>query len=167
MYHKTMTKTLMDGPKTYTYYNCGGYPRQRNSKCRNMIPADALEAHVNEHVVYVYGWLEIVERVVIPGSGHERELEQVAQDMRELTERNLAGELSDEDYDRELRELRAERDCIRELPAEPDRVEERPTGVKVWGRGCRRDSEGNDRTSGESVIRAGRYHAFSVSCLAM
>lgn len=66
----------------------------------------------------------VMRQVFAPGNDHSAELADVQLRLKQLG----AEDLDDEEYDRRLAELRAERDRIRELPIEPGRVDWIDTG---------------------------------------
>lgn len=107
-----------------TYYRCKGTDRNP-SRCRNMVPLADLDAWVDEWFTGdAFGNTEIVERIILPGTGHEDDIASVEQDIREL-------DLDSPDFDSRLAALRTERSRLIALPTEPDQTIERPTGVLV------------------------------------
>lgn len=149
MYRRQSVKQKRkDGTRpVHEYYRCDGTAREP-SKCRNMIRRAELDAHVDWMMtggLEGVGDLEIVERVTIHGHGHEDEISEVNRDMAELLSRYTADEVSEDDYDARMTALRAERSRLRALPSEPDRVDDRPTGVTVAEHWRTLDSEGKRR----------------------
>jgi hypothetical protein len=71
---------------------------------------------------------KVTVRTVIPGTDHSAEVEQVKFDMRQLPLRDLP----DAEFDAELARLRAERDRIAALPAEPDRIAKVELDQTYW-----------------------------------
>lgn len=139
----------------HQYYRCNGTQREP-SRCRVMLRAEMLEAEIDRLMTdQLEGLsdLEIVERVMIPGTGHEDEIAQVGQDMAELLSRYTADNVGEDEYDARMNALRTERSRLRALPGEPDRVEERPTGVTVGEHWRTLDSAGKRRYLGASGIQ--------------
>lgn len=133
MYHfESIGPLRKDGTRNrHHYYRCAG-PSRGPSTCKNLIRMDDLDKWVsNWFDIGEFGRLPLVERVVTPGNGHEHEIEQVGQDMQELTAQYAADDIGDDQYDRAMTKLRAERSRLRDLPAEPDQIEDTPTGQTV------------------------------------
>lgn len=103
-------------------YRCTGTQREP-SRCANMVSMPALHGFLDD-------WFTnrpladspVVQTVLTPGNGYADELEQNARDIAEL-------DVDADDYMDALTELRAERKRLQALPAEPDRIEQRPIGV--------------------------------------
>jgi hypothetical protein len=85
--------------------------------------------------------------ILIKGSDHQDELEEVSYRIRELD----PDVMTDDQYDAELARLRAERDRLKALPAQPDRWDEQLTGelyadiyqdLPAWERGAWLKSHG-------------------------
>lgn len=129
MHRKPVYTVRKDGSKKYNvYYRCGGTPRDP-STCKNMFSLAEADESVSGWVTEVIGRLELIERRMIPGSGHDEAIASVEADIRDL-------DLDDPDYLAKHQALLAERARLKALPAEPARVMERPTGIKVaeyWG----------------------------------
>jgi DNA invertase Pin-like site-specific DNA recombinase len=124
MHQKRCYTARKDGSKRYhEYYRCDGSPREP-STCKNMIRMDEADARVTGLITDAFGGLEIIERVTVPGSNHDDEIADVEADIRDL-------DLDAADYDSQLSALRAERKRLKELPAEPAKVMERRTGVRL------------------------------------
>jgi site-specific DNA recombinase len=120
--------------KKYTYYRCHGNERNP-SKCRNMIRLETLDAHVEEFINGPFGDHPASELITIPGHGHEDEIAEVEQDLREL-----AYDASDF-LDRQA-ELLAERKRLRALPMIPTRTEPVLTGDKIRDYWATLDTDG-------------------------
>lgn len=133
MYHMSQTQKKKSGKQyEYKYYRCHGTQRDP-SKCRNMIHANVVEQAVNDSFIETFGYLPMVEKRVIPGSGHEQRLADIGQAIAELAnECYVRGSITEDDYERMRAELKAERNHLASLPAEPDKVEYVPTGI-TWG----------------------------------
>lgn len=129
MYRRSMYNVRKDGSKQYNlYYRCDGSLRDR-STCKNMIPLKEADDWVSSWFAGTIGHLELTERMVIPGHNHEDEIAEVAAEIRDL-------DLDDPDYLVKQSALMAERKRLKELPAAPSEIVERPTGVTVgqhWG----------------------------------
>lgn len=108
------------GRKTPYYYCVGAYPKR--SGCGNASRVTTLDGIVG--MLMRDGQRDIMETVLVPGNDTAADLDEI-----KLLIRALATEdLTDDEYDERLKELRAERDRLAELPSVPDRVERRPTG---------------------------------------
>jgi hypothetical protein len=124
MHQKVVYTRRKDGSKRYhEYYRCNGSPREP-STCQNMIPMADADDHVGGWVTDVIGRMELIERRMIPGSGHDEAISSVDTDIRDL-------DLDDDDYLTKHQALMAERKRLKALPAEPSKVVERPAGIKV------------------------------------
>jgi DNA invertase Pin-like site-specific DNA recombinase len=129
MYHETQ-----DGGRHY--YRCGGKrdasTSQRTERCRNLIPADALDAWATERMTDdVLGTQEVLERTVVAGHDHADAIEVVEDKLRDL-------DFDAPDFLAAQATLLAERANLRELPAVPDSIQFAPTGetfADVWSRG--------------------------------
>jgi hypothetical protein len=91
-----------------------------------MVPLAAMDAAVTD-------WLTsspypVVDRVFVPGSNHDAEIEQVNMALRELP----ALELDEDAEDAERLRLRTERRRLEALTATPDTWQEQETG-ETWG----------------------------------
>lgn len=111
--------------KGYTYYRCAGAgPVATRKACgASLVPLKELDEQVSERISLMTSTIK--ETRVIPGADHSAELEEIKLDIRDLANQDL----SDDEYDAELRRLRAERDRIASLPTEPDRIEQIDTGI--------------------------------------
>lgn len=121
---RSVTKRKDGTEYVFEGYRCDGTPREP-STCKNMIPVAEYDARVNDW--FESGPISTYERIetfVIPGTGHDEELDQNARDIAEL-------DIDAADYDARLIELRNERKRLQTLPNEGDRVEEKWTGVMV------------------------------------
>lgn len=105
------------------YYRCTGKGSQRKG-CGNMIRLTTLDDIVGMLMRSHGKDLEVKDWVVEPGTDHAAELEEIRFEIRSLASQDL----TDEEYDTRLKELRAERDRITVLPSTPDRLVEQPTG---------------------------------------
>lgn len=122
MYRLRAQNTRKDGSKQFNvYYRCWG-TEMNPSECRNMYPLEDLDAWVNERMARVR--FPRYEIVVTPGHGHENEIYEVEQDLREL-------DLDAPDYDARHATLRAERARLRALPSTVDKVERKKTGDRI------------------------------------
>jgi DNA invertase Pin-like site-specific DNA recombinase len=108
------------------YYRCAGKgTARRRSECRNMVQVRLVDGAVDTIAKRTFYRPVMTERLV-PGHDHGAELAQVQFDMQQLA----LADLADDEYDAKLAGLRRERDRLRSLPSEPDRVELVPTGEK-------------------------------------
>ena len=111
------------------HYRCAGRGSQRKG-CGNMVKLAAVDGAVNQIVRRTFNVPVTVKRVT-PGDDHSQELEAVKLEIRQLAQVDLP----DEEYDRRLAELRAERDRIDGLEVEPGSVVVEDTGevyAEVW-----------------------------------
>jgi hypothetical protein len=105
------------------YYRCTGKGSQRKG-CGNMIRLTTLDGLVGLLMRSHGKDLEVMDWIVELGTDHAAELEEIRFEIRSLASQDL----TDEEYDTRLKELRAERDRIAVLPCTPDRLVEQPTG---------------------------------------
>src|ERR1039458_6850581 len=112
----------------------------------NMVRMEVTDAAVNEIMATTFR-VPVKRLILVKGSDYQDELDEIRYRIREL-DPDL---MSDEQYDAELRRLRAGRDRLKALPAEPDRWEEQLTGelycdiyqaLPVSGRGAWLTSHG-------------------------
>lgn len=130
--------------KDYRYYRCHGTPKNR-STCGNMIAMAELEAWVRDQMTGPdIGPLPVIEVVCIPGSSHEDEIDEVEDKLRDL-------DFDDPRFDEKQAALRAERKRLKNLEAEPARLDERETGETVAERWARLD----DAQRRDYLLRAG------------
>ena len=130
MYKTTPSKKLQATCRYLTvYYRCFGRGSQRRS-CGNMVPLDAVDAAVDEIIAATFD-VPVMKREII--YGNEAEIEAKVQKIKFEIQQLGSFELPDEDYDRELARLRAERDRVANLDRIPDHVELVPTGDTYYG----------------------------------
>ena len=108
------------------YYRCAGRGSQRKG-CGNMVQLAAVDGAVNQIAAKTFNVPVMVKRIT-PGDDHSAELEAVKLEIRQLA----SVDLPDDEYDRRLAELRAERDRVNALPVTPGTVELVPTGETYW-----------------------------------
>jgi DNA invertase Pin-like site-specific DNA recombinase len=96
------------------YYRCYGRGAQRKG-CGNMVPMEQVDDAVNKVIATTFN-TPIKLWTLIPGYDHQDEIDAVKDEIRDLGSLDL----NDDEHDRRLRELRAERDRLNELPAEDD-----------------------------------------------
>nr|UXE44741.1 hypothetical protein Hi04_10k_c361_00005 [uncultured bacterium] len=124
MARKAVYTKLKDGSKNYLlYYQCNGSARDR-STCRNMLRMDAADEYASSWVTEVIGRARLYERTTKPGHGHDDEIADVKQAIRDL-------DVEAADYDAELARLRAELAGLKQLPVTQPQAEERDTGLTV------------------------------------
>jgi DNA invertase Pin-like site-specific DNA recombinase len=111
-----MTGRLAGGRQEY--YRCYGRGPQRQG-CGNMVKMSLVDDAVDTIIAEAFAF-PMTQFVRIKGEDHEGEIEAVKDQIRELG----GLDLPDDEYDRRLAELRAERDRLRALPAEPDEIRE-------------------------------------------
>lgn len=110
------------GSATLTYYRCTGTGSQRKG-CGNMVRMEVTDAAVNQIMATTFR-VPVKRLILVKGSDHQDELEEISHRIRELD----PDVMTDEQYDAELARLRAERDRLKALPAQPDRWDEQLTG---------------------------------------
>jgi len=93
------------------YYRCHGTKREP-SKCSNMVSRDDVDRQVSDAVM-AYGRLPHVKHVFIRRTDHANRIADIEQEIRELN-------LDDPESEVKFAELRAERNRVRDLPAEKD-----------------------------------------------
>ena len=111
-----------------------------------MVRMEVADAAVNEIMATTFR-VPVKRLILIKGLDHQDELEEISHRIRELD----PDVMTDEQYDAELARLRAERDRLKALPAEPDRWDEQLTGelyadiyqaLPAWERGAWLKSHG-------------------------
>jgi|SRR5215469_493476 len=105
----------------YAYYRCAGHGKKRQS-CGNFVNLATTERLVDQ----VLSQLDspIYETVIIPGTNHEAEIEEINRDLRDLPGLNLP----ENEEDEQRATLRAEKKRLMALTPTPDRVELVDTG---------------------------------------
>ena len=119
---KTRGSSKAGSSGTITYYRCWG-TGSRPKGCGNMVRMDVADAAVNQVIAATFR-VPVKRLILVKGSDYQDELEEVSRRMRDLD----PDVMTDEQYDAELARLRAERDRLKALPAEPDRWDEQLTG---------------------------------------
>jgi hypothetical protein len=111
-----------------------------------MVRMDVADAAVNQIMATTFR-VPVKRLILVKGSDHQDELEEISHRIRELD----PDVMTDEQYDTELARLRAERDRLKALPAQPDRWDEQLTGelyagiyqdLPAWERGAWLTSHG-------------------------
>jgi hypothetical protein len=111
------------------YYRCKGTDQQP-SRCRNMVPLPALHAWLDDWFTIgaseggAFGDVGIIETVTIPGHGHQDEIRDVEDQIREL-------DIDAPDFLEKQEALLAERKRLRDLPKVTPQTIEHPTGIKL------------------------------------
>lgn len=126
MYRIRSTTRRNDGSANInSYYRCKGSDRAP-STCRNMVPQGHLEAWVDQWFTNdgPYATTELVETVVTPGRDHSAEVAEVDSELRQL-------DFDAPNFAKKQKSLLEERSRLKALPAEPSKVEQRPTGRTV------------------------------------
>ncbi len=103
------------------WYRCAGRGTQRKG-CGNMIRLITLDRIVNS--LLRQNELPYKELRIIPGTDYAAEIEEVKFEIRSV----MASDLTDDEIDIRVKELRAERDRLQALPVIPDRLEYVTTG---------------------------------------
>ena len=111
-----------------------------------MVRMEVADAAVNEIMATTFR-VPVKRLILIKGLGHQDELEEISHRIREPDPDVMTGEK----YDAELARLRAGRDRLKALPAEPGRRDEQLTGelyagiyqvLPAWERGAWLKSHG-------------------------
>jgi hypothetical protein len=111
-----------------------------------MVRMEVADAAVNEIMATTFR-VPVKRLILIKGLGHQDELEEISHRIREPD----PDVMTDGQYDAELARLRAGRDRLKALPAEPDRRDEQLTGelyagiyqaLPAWERGAWLKSHG-------------------------
>ena len=153
LYSKHNTVTLASGERRrrgpFAYYRCrnSSAAASRPKTCdAKMISCKALNEWVDLWFTgEAFGHTEIIERVTLPGANHASEIAAVNAAIHDLTAQFTSEAIPDSDFDAKLLSLRAERRRLQHLPAEPDREEERATGITVAEHWKTLDSAGKRR----------------------
>lgn len=128
MYRITPANKRKDGSVQKTdYYRCSGKGPIRKG-CGVMVRCENLDALVNDAMADMDK--PIMETRFIPGHNHDAEIEDVRFEIKQLGTLDLP----DDEYDRRLAELRAERDRLASLPSVPDSYEQVDTGQTYAGK---------------------------------
>jgi hypothetical protein len=115
------------GSGTYVYYRCTGTGSRRKG-CGNMVRMELVDAAVNEIMATTFR-VPVKRLLLVKGTDYQDQLEEISYRIRALD----PDVMSDEQYDMQLARLRAERDRLKALPAEPDRWEEQLTAELYSG----------------------------------
>ncbi len=115
------------------YYRCTGRGADRRG-CGNMARTGAVDAAVGRIIAADFG-IPVMAHVIIPGNEAQTaaRLAEIQFEIRQLA----AADLDDQEYDRRLAGLRAERDRVKAAEVVPDRVELTDTGERyseLWAR---------------------------------
>ncbi|HEY3953917.1 MAG TPA: recombinase family protein [Streptosporangiaceae bacterium] len=105
------------------WYRCSGRGSNRKG-CGSLVRVVTLDGIVGMLMRNRGRDVEIMETKLIPGTDHAAELDEVRYQIRALATEDL----TDDQYDTRLAELRAERDRLAALPSTPDRLESVGTG---------------------------------------
>ncbi|HEX2918338.1 MAG TPA: zinc ribbon domain-containing protein, partial [Edaphobacter sp.] len=113
------------------YYRCRSHDRRLGDCEARAIPARDIEGWLDtQFTTGIVADQDVLETATVPGHGHEDEIMQVEQDIRDL-------DLDDPAFDAKLAAMREERARLRALPSVPDQQVSHPTGEKygeVWQR---------------------------------
>ena len=109
----------------FGYYRCSGRGVARKG-CGNLVPVPTLDGIVR--MLLRHNPKPYTELTLIPGVDHKAELQEIVFEIKSLATLDL----TDDEYDARLRELRARRDTVAALESTPDRWDDVNTG-KTWG----------------------------------
>jgi hypothetical protein len=104
------------------YYRCTGTGSRRKG-CGNMVRMEVADTAVEEITATTFG-VPVKRLILVKGTDYQDQLEEISYRIRALD----PDVMSDEQFDEQVRRLRAERDRLKALPAEPDRWDEQLTG---------------------------------------
>ena len=104
------------------YYRCTGTGSRRKG-CGNMVRMEVADTAVEEIMATTFG-VPVKRLILVTGTDYQDQLDEISYRIRAL-DPDL---MSDEQFDEQVRRLRAERDRLKALPAEPDRWDEQLTG---------------------------------------
>ena len=88
-----------------------------------MVRMEVVDAAVDEIMATTFR-VRVKRLILVKGTDYQDQLEEISYRIRVLD----PDVMSDEQFDEQVRGLRAERDRLKALPAEPDRWEEQLTG---------------------------------------
>ena len=108
------------GSRPFT--RCTGTGSRRKG-CGNMVRMEVVDAAVNEIMATTFR-VPVKRLILVKGTDYQDQLDEISYRIRAL-DPDL---MSDEQFDEQVRRLRAERDRPKALPAEPDRWDEQLTG---------------------------------------
>ena len=139
LYSKHNIRTLANGQQRrygpFSYYRCrnSSAAASRPKTCdAKMIACNELNAWVDLWFTgEAFGYHEIIEKVTVPGASHAADVAAVNDAIKDLAAQYTREAISDDDYDTKLASLRAERRRLQAMPAEPDQIIERSTGMTV------------------------------------
>lgn len=152
MHNKLVYTAHKDGSKTYhAYYRCDGTSRDP-SKCKNMIRQDFADESMSGFVIQVLGQAKLIERSHVSGHGHEDEIADVKQAIRDL-------DVEANDYDSRLSVLRARLAELKKLPVTEPAATERDTGLTI---GAYWDALADDAAKRRFLL-AGKVRVLAVS----
>jgi hypothetical protein len=121
------------GASRTAYYRCTGRGANRRS-CGNMVRAELADAAVDRIIAEDFDTPVMAHAVI---AGNEAALAARLEEIRFEIAQLGAADLDDEDYDRRLAALRAERDRVKAAEVVPDRVQLTDTGERysqLWER---------------------------------
>jgi DNA invertase Pin-like site-specific DNA recombinase len=149
-----MYRILPPGRDRGYSYRCAGHLPNRKG-CGNLVSLDATDVLATNMLASADApW---TEQKLAPGHNYDAELDGIKLAIRDLAAR--ADELSDAEYDAELKSLRAERDRLKSLDAVPDSVETVETGETVGEHWTRLDRNGR-----RAMLRAEvKFYADSIT----
>ena len=104
------------------YYRCTGTGSRRKG-CGNMVRMEVADTAVEEIMATTFG-VPVKRLILVKGTDYQDQLDEISYRIRALD----PDVMSDEQFDEQVRRLRAERDRLKALPAEPDRWDEQLTG---------------------------------------
>jgi DNA invertase Pin-like site-specific DNA recombinase len=152
-------KPRKDGtPYVWVGYRCDGTPREP-STCTNWIPAADIEHWVDQWFTIPadaggsgFADVEIVETVPVPAKGHTEEIQEIDNQIDDLSK-------DDPGFLAEVTRLMTERTRLVELGTEPAHTEDHPTGILIGHHWPTLDAAGKRdylRRSGVKVYAASK-----------
>jgi hypothetical protein len=88
-----------------------------------MVRMEVADTAVDEIMATTFG-APVKRLILVTGTHYQDQLDEISYRIKALD----PDAMFDEQFDEQVRRLRAERDRLKALPAEPDRWEEQPTG---------------------------------------
>ena len=104
------------------YYRCTDTGSRRKG-CGNMVPMEMADTTVDEIMATTFG-VSVKRLILVTGTHYQDQMDEISY----RTKAQDPDAMFDEQFDEQVRRLRAERDRLKALPAEPDRWDEQLTG---------------------------------------
>ena len=105
------------------YYRCTDTGSRRKG-CGNMVRMEMADTTVDEIMATTFG-VSVKRLILVTGTHYQDQMDEISYRIKALD----PDAMFDEQFDGQVRRLRAERDWLKALPAEPHRWEGQPTGT--------------------------------------